>query len=174
MHLKTTMTISLAAVLAVSMVMTTPVFASTGLAKKNPDFDITTVTDDTMTVVGTAGGTTPKDQTHVFAYVFVQNTCLTSARTFDACAYAVTSHMAEDSDQVGNDITWHTHYVELTNGCVSHIEDAGTTPTMISHTVTLNGVTPDTAAGLTAVLNIEFDTGSVCVQSVLDGPVTAT
>jgi len=163
---RTLLALPLAAVLVVTAVTMAlaPAYASIGKAKGNPNFDITSVSGNTMTVAGTAGGTTPNDQRHVFAYVFVQSTPCGA----DLCAYAVTSHALEDSGQVGNDLTWHTHYVEVTGGCVTAISDAGTQPTLVGNTVTLNGLSSSTAAGVTAVLNIETDTGAVCIQTVLD------
>jgi len=164
MNSKTILAVSLAAVFAVSVFTLPSAFASVGLAKKNPNFDITDVSGFTMTVDGTAGATTPKDQSHVFAYVFVLDTSdETTTR-----AYAVTSHYAEDSDDVVDDIAWHTHYVELQNGCVSSIADAGELPTLSGDEVIAVGASGTVVAGLTAVLNIDRGAGSVCVQSVID------
>ena len=161
---KTFLAISLAAIFAVSMMSIPNAFASVGLAQKSSDFDITDVDGFSMTVTGDAGETIPKDQSHVFAYVFV----LDSSDPTTTRAYAVTSHYAEDSDDVENDIEWHTHNVELQNGCVSAISDVGILTTLVGRTVTANGAIGNVVLGLTAVLNIDRDAGSVCVQKVID------
>lgn len=123
---------SMAAVLVVSMTMN-PAYATwvtanapeddfTGLEPDtNADFDIETVgiTNDgnlRMTVYGTIGGTIPEhDSRLVNAYVFFT----------DVGIVVLTSHIAEDSAQVEDDLEWHSHRVSLEDGCVISIEDFG-------------------------------------------------
>ncbi len=90
----------------------------------NPNFDITQagITDDgnlRLTVVGTVGTTTPSVPSQsnlIYAYVFITN----------AGIIAVTSHQGDDSGQVTNDLTWHTHRVTLdSNYYVTSIKDFG-------------------------------------------------
>lgn len=168
----------LAAILAVSMVLT-PAFASwasitDGNDAANDDFDINQVgiTDGgnlRMTVFGTAGGTTPSSASQaylVYAYVFNSNAGL----------IAVTSHQAEDSAQVGNDLEWHTHRVTLdTNNCVSTIEDFGQAKLSGSRIDVLGTGATSVAGALTAQLTITPDKPhtsanefSVCVTGVFD------
>ena len=130
----------------------------------NPDFDIRRagITDTgklRMVVQGEAGGTRPSgaDQADlVYAYVFVT----------DVGIVAVTSHRAEDSGQVGNDLAWHSHRVTLdSNNCVSSIQDFGKAR-LNDHSVYV-GNTGATSidAVLTAELTID---GGVCVTAVWD------
>lgn len=130
----------------------------------NPDFDIRRagITDTgklRIVVQGEAGGTKPSgsgQEDKVYAYVFVT----------DVGIVAVTSHRAEDSGQVGNDLAWHAHRVTLdSNNCVSSIEDFGR--------ATLNGqnvyVGKTGAKSIDAVLTAELTVDSgVCVSAVWD------
>ena len=134
----------------------------------NSDFDIRRagITDTgklRLRVQGEAGGTTPSgpDQENlVYAYVFVT----------DVGAIAVTSHRAEDSGQVGNDLAWHSHRVTLdSSGCVSSIEDFGK--------VRLNGqnmyVSNTNATELAQVITGELTVnGAVCVSQTWDIALT--
>jgi hypothetical protein len=160
---------TLAAILAISMIVT-PAFAAQTLVTDdsgdaaNADFDILTVQaagdgNLRLTVDGTAGGTTPDETTQadlVYAYVFIT----------DAGIIAVTSHQAEDSAQVGNDLEWHTHRVTLdANFCVTGIEDFGKAKFHDNRlTVSQTGAT-EVAGALTAELTIDE---GVCVSEVFD------
>ena len=131
MTTKTILAVLLAIGLAVSLTMTPAVYAYTFVKDAkgdatDPNFDIRQAgLDDSgnpyLKVTGKAGGTTPSSPSQsslVYAYVFVTN----------AGIYAVTSHQAEDSGQVGNDLEWHSHLVTLDgSGCVTGISDAGVT-----------------------------------------------
>jgi hypothetical protein len=164
--------VSLAAVLAVSMVVT-PAFAARSIITDetrdatDANFDITQVTVNgqgsiMMTVAGTAGGTTPSDESQsllVYAYVFVT----------DKGIYAVTSHQAEDSNQVENDLEWHTHLVTLDgSNCVTSIQDAANA-VVVGHNIILTQTgASEVAAALTAELTITPEPFSVCVTDVFD------
>lgn len=135
----------------------------------NPDFDIRRVgITDTgklrMVVQGEAGGTKPSsaDQDDlVYAYVFVTNVGIIAA----------TSHRAEDSGQVGNDLAWHSHRVTLdSNNCVSSIEDFGKARTSGQNLYVANTGATSIDAALTAELTIN---GGVCVTAVWDSAPTA-
>lgn len=129
----------------------------------NADFDILTVQaagngNLRLTVDGTAGGTTSdvSQAALVYAYVFIT----------DAGIIAVTSHEAEDSAQVGNDLEWHSHRVTLDGSfCVTGIEDFGKAKFHDNRlTVSQTGITQVVGA-LTAELTIDE---GVCVSQVFD------
>lgn len=135
------------------------------VANGNPDFDITkagiTATGKLRMVVdGDAGGTKPSglgQADKVFAYVFVT----------DVGIVAVTSHRAEDSGQVSNDLVWHSHRVQLDGaGCVSSIEDFGKVQLVDNYLNVANTGASSIDQALTARLTI--DNGSVCVSRVWD------
>jgi hypothetical protein len=160
---KLLLAVPLAAVLAVSMVVTpTAANAYGGFAEDSPDFDITKVKNFSMTVAGEAGGTVPTSQREVFAYVFVLDSCST-----DLCAYAVTSHFPEDSTEVDSDIEWHAHYVELTDGCVSLLEEDGNAK-LSGNKVSVTDASGTVVAGVTAILSINSGQGAVCLETVID------
>jgi hypothetical protein len=150
----------LAIVLALSII-TVPALASGGLTENNPDFHIVDVDKFSMEVAGEAGSTVPTDQRHVFAYVFLIEGCGT-----DLCGYAVTSHFPEDSTEVGSDIEWHAHYVEVTAGCVSLLTEDGDAELSGSE-VSVNGAKGKVFAGASVVLQIDLETG-VCIQNIID------
>ncbi len=164
---------SLAAILAVSMVVTPSAYALTNLitdpegdvTNGNPDFDIKRagITDTgklRVVVFGEAGGTKPSAPSlddKVYAYVFVT----------DVGIVAVTSHRAEDSGQVVNDLAWHSHRVTLDgSGCVSSIEDFGKARLIDDHIHVRDTGATSIDAVLTAELTIN---GGVCVTDVFDG-----
>lgn len=160
---KLILAVPLAAVLAVSMIVVPSAFASSGLAKDNPDFDITDVNKFRMTVAGTAGGTVPADQRHVYAYVFV----LSTSDETTLRGYAVTSHHPEDSTEVDDDINWHAHYVEVTENCVSKLTEEGNAK-LSGDKVSVTGAKGTVIAGALVVLQINTGTGSVCVEEIVD------
>ncbi|HEX2014479.1 MAG TPA: hypothetical protein VLA68_04555 [Nitrososphaera sp.] len=130
----------------------------------NPDFDIRRagITDTgklRMVVQGEAGGTRPSGSSQenlVYAYVFAT----------DVGIVAATSHRAEDSGQVGNDIAWHSHRVTLDgSGCVSSIEDFGKARLNGQNLYIANTGATEIEAVLTAELTIN---GGVCVTDVWD------
>jgi hypothetical protein len=110
-----------------------------------------------MTVRGTAGGTVPDDATDVYAYVWVT----------DAGAIGVTSHAAEDSDDVGTDLEWHAHYLTLDGSCVIGEEDAGV-PVMSGNTITLSGTTATSTSGALAAVASFDEELDLCVKKVFD------
>jgi hypothetical protein len=164
----TSVVVMLAAALVVSMIATPAAYASWATIEDasdfaNDDFDIRTVgiTDDgnlRLTVDGTAGGTIPSsDATKVYAYVFVTDV---------AGLIAVTSHQAEDSGQVGNDLEWHTHLVTLDDsGCVATISDFGKAKLQGNRLDVLQTGATSIGAALTAELTIS---GGVCVSALWD------
>jgi hypothetical protein len=166
---KVVLAIPLAVVMAVSMIVTPSAYASwvtftdpSDAADDNFDIRTVGITDDgnlRLTVDGTAGGTTPSDASQedlVYAYVFVT----------DAGIIAVTSHQAEDSAQVDDDIKWHTHRVTLDgDGCVTSIEDFGKAKLKGNRLQVLQTGATTIDAALTAELTIN---GGVCVTAVFD------
>ncbi len=161
------------AFLAAGTVLTPSAYALTSVirdpagdvANGNPDFDITkagitTIGNLRMVVVGEAGGTKPSglgQADKVFAYVFVT----------DVGIVAVTSHRAEDSNQVDADLVWHSHRVKLdASGCVSAIEDFGKLRLVDNHLSVANTGATSIDQVLTARLTI--DDGKVCVSRVWD------
>ena len=139
---------------------------ATGYATNNdPNFDITSagITDKnilSMTVAGKAGGTTPSDPDQanlVYGYVFIT----------DIGVIAVTSHQAEDSGQVKNDLKWHAHLVTFDHdNCVTSIEDFGKAKLRDSRIdVSQTGAT-SVSQVLTAELTISGS--NVCVTQVWD------
>lgn len=160
---------SLTAILAISMIVT-PAFAAQTLVTDNSgdaaneDFDILSVQaagdgNLRLTVDGTAGGTTPSDASQaalVYAYVFIT----------DAGIIAVTSHQAEDSAQVGNDLEWHSHRVTLDSSfCVTGIEDFGKAKLHDNRLTVSQTGAKEVAGALTAELTIDE---GVCVSKVFD------
>jgi len=163
----------LIAMLAIGTVLTPSAYALTSVirdpagdvANGNPDFDIikagiTETGKLRMVVVGEAGGTKPSglgQADKVYAYVFVT----------DVGIVAVTSHRAEDSNQVGSDLVWHSHRVQLDgSGCVSAIEDFGKVGLVDNYLNVANTGATSIDQVLTARLTI--DDGKVCVSRVWD------
>ena len=113
-----------------------------------------------LTVDGTVGGTTPSSSSEsnlVYAYVFLT----------DDGIIAVTSHQAEDSNQVGNDLEWHSHRVTLdSNFCVTSIEDYGKAKLHGDTLTVLHTDATSVDGALTAELTISD--GQVCVSDVWD------
>jgi hypothetical protein len=159
------LTVSMAVMTPAALAISPTITDATGDAENNdPNFDITSagITDKnilSMTVAGKAGGTTPSDPSQanlVYAYVFIT----------DVGVIAVTSHQAEDSGQVKNDLKWHAHLVTLDNGCVTSIEDFGKAKLRDSRIdVSQTGAT-SVSQVLTAELTISDST--VCVTQVWD------
>lgn len=166
-------TAGIAILLTVSMAVTPTALATsltitdaTGDATNNdPNFDITSagITDKnilSMEVAGKAGRTTPSDPSQanlVYAYVFIT----------DVGVIAVTSHQAEDSGQVKNDLKWHAHLVTLDDdSCITSIQDFGDAKLKDS---TIN-VRHTGATSVSQVLTAELTiSGSaVCVKQVWD------
>jgi nitrite reductase (NO-forming) len=114
-----------------------------------------------MSVNGVAGGTTPTSMSDIYAYVFVT----------DKGIYAVTSHGAEDSPQVQNDLIWHTHKVELdSNSCISKIEstaDVAGTAMVSGNTVAING---SGASSIDQTMAVKLTIGdkNICVSGAFD------
>jgi hypothetical protein len=110
-------------------------------------------------VFGDAGGTKPSAPSlsdKVYAYVFVTNVGIV----------AVTSHRAEDSSQVSNDLAWHSHRVTLDkSNCVTSIEDFGKARVEDDWIHVANTGATSIDAILTAELTIN---GGVCVTQVFD------
>jgi hypothetical protein len=155
---KTILAIPLAAVLAVSMIVTPAAYAEQWKDFDITDFGINGDGDLFITVAGTAGGTTPNDLEDVYAYLWVTNVGIV----------AVTSHIAEDSGDVGDDLEWHAHILSVSDGCVTGETDAGV-PVMDGDTITLSGTgatSVDGAASVQAVFNDDFT--SLCVKRSLD------
>ncbi|MGH9974092.1 MAG: hypothetical protein ACRD93_09365 [Nitrososphaeraceae archaeon] len=156
------MTILAGTLLVTTLMMTAPsVFA----APVSKDFKIDTfgIDDDGnpfLTVKGTAGGTTPDEAGHIFAYAFVT----------DKGTFAVTSHPGiEDSDEVDDDTEWHAHKVQLSDAkppCVTDLTEQGKA-VLDGNTVSVDN-TPATEVTnvLTADLVAEGD--NVCVDTVFD------
>lgn len=128
------------------------------------DFDIADagITDGKlwMTVNGIAGGTTPTSLSEIYAYVFAT----------DAGIFAATSHGVEDSDQVANDLFWHTHKVELdSNNCIVGIQS---TPEQAG-TVLMKGNMVEISGSGATTLNAAMAVGltinqNICVSEVFD------
>jgi hypothetical protein len=140
------------------MLMTAPsVFAA------SPDFTIETFGiedgNPSLTVKGTAGGTTPDEEGDIYAYVFFT----------DDGIYAVTSHPGiEDSSEVDDDADWHAHKVKLNDeNCVTDLKEDGNA-VLDGSTVAVED-TDATSVNkvLTAVLSAEKK-GGVCVTKVFD------
>jgi len=113
-----------------------------------------------LTVDGTVGDTIPSAQSQadlVYAYVFITNDGI----------IAVTSHQAEDSNQVGNDLEWHSHRVTLdSNFCVTSIEDYGKAKLHGDRLDVLQTDATTVSGALTAELTISGS--QVCVSDVWD------
>lgn len=111
-----------------------------------------------LTVEGTAGDTTPQNESLIYAYVFVT----------DAGTFAATSHGGEDSAEVANDTQWHTHEVTLDEkNCVSSINDNGKNE-LANDKITIigtNATKVDTVQ--TGELTKDAD-GKICVTKVFD------
>ncbi len=138
------------------MMMTAPsVYAA------SPDFTIVTFEifdgNPSLTVKGTAGGTTPDKANEILAYVFFTNKGI----------FAVTSHESEDSNEVGNDIEWHAHKVQLDdNNCVTSLKEQGKAA-LDGNRVSVEGTGASTVDKvLTALLVAENN--NVCVEKVFD------
>jgi len=140
------------------MMMTAP-----SVSAASPDFTIETfgIVDGnpSLTVKGTAGGTTPDETGDIYAYVFFT----------DDGIFAVTSHPGiEDSSEVDDDADWHAHKVKLNDkNCITELKEDGNAA-LDGNTVAVE----DTDASsvdkvLTAVLSAEKK-GGVCVAKVFD------
>jgi hypothetical protein len=111
-----------------------------------------------LTVEGKAGASTPENASQIYAYAFVT----------DKGIYAVTSHGVEDSAEVQNDTEWHTHGVTLDDkNCVSKLNDDGNAE--VSEQVKVTNITATKVDKvMTAVLGINNEDASVCVEKVID------
>jgi hypothetical protein len=159
------LTVSLAVAPAAQAISPTITDATGDATNNDPNFDITSagITDKnilSMTVAGKAGGTTPSDPSEanlVYAYVFIT----------DVGVIAVTSHQAEDSGQVKNDLKWHAHLVTLdSNNCVTSIQDFGDAKLRDSRIDVRQTGATSVSQVLTAELTISDST--VCVTQVWD------
>jgi hypothetical protein len=139
--------------------------ATGDVTNNDPNFDITSarITEKnilSMTVAGKAGGTTPSDLSQanlVYAHVFFT----------DVGVIAVTSHQAEDSGQVNNDLKWHAHLVTLDDdNCVTSIEDFGKAKLRDSRIDV--GQTGATSVSQVLTAELEISGSSVCVSQVWD------
>ena len=151
-------------ILAGTVLVTTLMMMAPSLYAAPADFTIDTfgIVDKSpsMTVEGTAGGTTPTEDGHIFAYVFFT----------DDGIYAVTSHPGiEDSNEVKDDAEWHAHKVQLSDAnppCVTDLSEKGK--------VELDGnavsVEKTKATELTKVLTADLvaEGDNVCVEEVFD------
>jgi hypothetical protein len=158
-------------ILAGTVLVTTLMMMAPSVYAASPDFTIETfgIVDGnpSMTVKGTAGGTTPDETGDIHAYVLVTNEGI----------YAVTSHPGiEDSDEVKDDAEWHAHKVELNNkNCVTDLQETGNA-VLDGHTVAVKDTDPEATSVesvLTATLSAEKkgdepDTTAVCVAHVFD------
>lgn len=166
--IKTAITSSVVVAVLITSLLSMQVAPAFAGGKHSPDFRITAASVSggvlTMTVEGTAGGTTPTEASDVYAYVWILT---------DGEVYAVTSHEAEDfgdPDDNSDDIAWHGHEdvgVDE-NGCLTGEEDsAADAVTLNDNTVTLTSTTvaPEVDTALTAVLSIN-DEGSICIKHV--------
>jgi hypothetical protein len=148
-------------ILAGTVLVTTLMMMAPSVYAASPDFTIETfgIVDGnpSLTVKGTAGGTTPDKPDEIFAYVFFTNKGI----------FAVTSHESEDSNEVENDIEWHAHKVQLDdNNCVTSLKEQGKA-VVDGNTVSVEGTGASTVDKvLTALLVAEGD--NVCVEKVFD------
>jgi len=152
------MTILASTVLVTTLMMMTAPTVSAA----DPDFTIDTfgIVDKSpsLTVEGTAGGTTPDEAGHIFAYVFFT----------DDGIYAVTSHPGiEDSNEVKDDADWHAHLVQLNgDNCVTSLKEKGKAE-LDGNTVSVEKTkATEVTKVLTADLVAEGD--NVCVEEVFD------
>jgi hypothetical protein len=155
---------TLLAIVAVSSLVSLNAGTSNNMvaAQEEADFKIKDfgIKDGTpwLTVEGKAGGSTPQNASQIYAYAFVT----------DNGVYAVTSHGVEDSTEVENDTEWHTHGVTLDEkNCVSNLNDDGDAE--VNDEVKVTNITAtkvDTV--MTALLGINNDDASVCVEKVFD------
>jgi len=168
MTTKTIMAVSLAAVFAISMILT-PAFALVMDPKNdssgNSDQDLKSFgLDDqgnpSLKVWGHAGDTKPIDGSGlVNAYVLVT----------DDGIYAVTSHAGiEDSSEVVDDGLWHAHKVTLNeSGCVTSLSEDGDAWVHGNQVA----VTGTSATTVNAALIVQLTTSEgVCVGTVYDSP----
>ncbi|MCI0561940.1 MAG: hypothetical protein MN733_25925, partial [Nitrososphaera sp.] len=113
---------SLAALLAVSMIVTPSAFAFTNVKDAkgdtaNPDFDITQASfndigNPFIKVAGEAGGTRSTEGSPAFAYIFA----FTSGNS-----YAVASHLGfSDSDEGNGADDWHAHAFTASHDAGTH------------------------------------------------------
>lgn len=136
--------------------------SNVAIAQEEDDFKIKDfgIKDGTpwLTVEGKAGGSTPENSSQIYAYAFVT----------DNGTYAVTSHGVEDSAEVENDTEWHTHGVTLDEkNCVSDINDDGDAE--LDGEVKVTNITATKVDKvMTALLGINNDDASVCVEKVFD------
>lgn len=131
------------------------------VASGNPDFDINKFGINNqgnpfLTVYGDAGGTTPGQVGIIYAYIFFT----------DDGIYAVTSHILEDSTEVGNDIKWHAHKITLAEisslTCVTSVLEDGWA-VVEGKSVTVAGTE---ASSITSVMTAEL-TGN-CITTTFD------
>jgi hypothetical protein len=148
-------------ILAGTLLVTTLMMTAPSLYAATQDFKIETfgIVDGnpSMTVKGTAGGTTPPDG-EIFAYVFFTNKGI----------FAVTSHPGiEDSDEVGDDEEWHAHKVQLNEqNCVTDLTEQGKA-VLDGNTVSVDN-TPATEVTQVLTAHLLVENGEVCVDEVFD------
>ena len=112
-----------------------------------------------LSVEGTAGGSTPENESLIYAYAFV---------TDNGTTFAATSHGGEDSAEVANDTQWHTHEVKLDEkNCVASINDNGKNE-LSKDKITITETNATKVDGVkTAELTKNTD-GTTCVTKVFD------
>ena len=140
----------------------TPAYAASDprgdVTSGNPDFDINSFSMDSqgnpyLTVYGSAGQTVPEQAGVIYAYIFFT----------DNGIYAVTSHVLEDSTEVGNDVQWHAHKITLLdNTCVTSVLEDGWA-VVDGKRVTVAGTG---ASSISSVMTAEL-TGT-CITEVFD------
>ena len=147
---------------AAASMVTMPVYAASDprgdVTSGNPDFDINSFGRDSqgnpyLTVFGNAGETVPEQAGVIYAYIFFT----------DNGIYAVTSHVLEDSTEVGNDVKWHAHKITLLDDtCVTSVLEDGWA-VVEGKRVTVAG---SGASSVSSVMTAEL-TG-ICVTEVFD------
>ena len=149
-------------ILAGTLLVTTLMMTAPSLYAQPADFTIQDFGIDKkepfLTVEGTAGGTVPDEENHIFAYVFFT----------DDGIYAVTSHPGiEDSREVKDDADWHAHKVQLNDdNCVTDLQEDGKAQ-LKGNTVS---VKQTEATEVTEVLTADLvaEGNNVCVDEVFD------
>lgn len=163
MNTKNTVSLSIAAMLAISAILIVGTNNAFAASKFNEaDFKIKDfgVKDGNpwLSVEGTAGGSIPENHSLIYSYAFVT----------DNGTFAATSHGGEDSAEVENDTQWHTHQVTLDEkNCVASINDNGKNELSKDKiTITETNATKVDKV-MTAELTKNTD-GSICVTKVFD------
>lgn len=171
MKTKTILGISFAAIFVVSMIFAGNLGSAEAKGKHSPDLRIASAGVSggtiTITVDGTAGATIPEESNDVYAFIVIGT----------EGAYALASHDAEDSGDVGSDLEWHGHLITglgadhkgVADNCITSLVDAGVVG-LSGSDYTLDGTsltTVDTV--LSVVANVDrIATEGVCIKHVFD------